>query len=146
MYHLCCISINNSSSPLTVITLFDTGANPTSFVNGQVAAWIESQQSQRTPGKRKHSSAPTVLVALAGSSHTCPIYGSVVFQLTFFNEVTRSHLPLACECHRQLHRYHCRPPCDSVALTGTTFTGLVRTQYVLCRQCFWSTCHSLSGV
>ena len=97
---------------ITVITLFDTGANPTSSVNSQVAAWIESQQSQRTPGKRKHSSAPTVSVALAGTSHTCPIYGSVVFKLTFFNEVTRSHLPLACKCHRQLHRYHCRPPCN----------------------------------
>ena len=47
MYCSCCISINNSSSSLTVTTLFDTGANPTSFVNRQVAALIESQQSKR---------------------------------------------------------------------------------------------------
>ena len=91
MYRSCCISTNNSSSSLTVTTLFDTGANPTSFVNRQVAAWIESQQSKRAPGKRKHSSAPTTSVALAGTSLTSPIYGSVVFNLTFFNEVTRSN-------------------------------------------------------
>ena len=78
-------------SSLTVTTLFDTGANPTSFVNRQVAAWIESQQSKRAPGKRKHSSAPATSVALAGTSLTSPIYGSVVFNLTFFNEVTRSN-------------------------------------------------------
>ena len=85
MYRSCCISTNNSSSSLTVTTLFDTGANPTSFVNRQVAAWIESQQSKRAPGKRKHSSAPTT-------------YGSVVLNLTFFNEVTRSN--------ETLYRFH----------------------------------------
>ena len=33
------------ASPPTTAPLFDTGANPTSFVNRQVAAWIELQQS-----------------------------------------------------------------------------------------------------
>ena len=78
MYHSCCISINNSSLSLTVTTLFDTGANPTSFVTRQVAARIESQQCQRALNKRKHSSAPTASVALAGTSLTSPVYGSAV--------------------------------------------------------------------
>ncbi len=91
MYRSCCISTNNRTSSLTETTLFDTGANPTTFDKRQVAAWIESQQSKRAPGKRKHSSAPTASVALAGTSLTSPIYGSVVFNLTFFNEVTRSN-------------------------------------------------------
>ena len=45
MYRTCCITTGNSPALLSVTTLFDTGANPTSFVNRQVAAWIESQQS-----------------------------------------------------------------------------------------------------
>ena len=45
MYCTCCITAGNSPTSLSVTTLFDTGANPTSFVNRQVAAWIESQQS-----------------------------------------------------------------------------------------------------
>ena len=75
-------------------TLFDTGANPTSFVNRQVAAWIESQQCQRTHGKPKHSSAMTASVSLAGTSLPSPICGSIVFNLTFFKEVTRSNKTL----------------------------------------------------
>jgi hypothetical protein len=42
MYRTCCITTGNSPSSLFVTTLFDTGANPTSFVNRQAAAWIES--------------------------------------------------------------------------------------------------------
>ena len=91
MYHTCCITTGNSPASLSVTTLFDTGANPTSFINRQVAAWIESQQSQQTHGKRKHSSAMAVSVSLAGTSQSIPIYGSVVFNLTFFNKVTRSN-------------------------------------------------------
>ena len=77
-----CISTCNSSSPLIVTTLFDTGADPTLFVDRQVAAWIESQHKQRVHGKRMLSSTPTAPVALAGS---------VVFDLIFFSEVTRSN-------------------------------------------------------
>ena len=91
MYRTCCITAGNSPTSLSVTTLFDTGANPTSFVNRQVAAWIESQQSPQAHGKRKHSPAPLAAVSLAGTSQSSPIYGSVVFNLTFFNEVTRSN-------------------------------------------------------
>jgi hypothetical protein len=78
MYHRCCISTSNSflSNPIT--TQFDTDANPTSFVNRQVAAWIELQQEQQTPDKHKHSAIPLALVSIAGTSLTSPIYGSVV--------------------------------------------------------------------
>ena len=62
MYCTCCITTGNSPTSLSVTTLFDTGANPTSFVNRQVAAWIESQKSPQALGKRKHSPA---LVSLA---------------------------------------------------------------------------------
>ena len=89
MYRRCCISTSNSSSSISVTTLFDTCPNPTSLVNRQtVAAWIESQQEQRTPDKRKHSATPSASVSFAGASLTSPIYGSAVFDLTFYNEVT----------------------------------------------------------
>ena len=91
MYRTCCITTGNSPTSLSVTTLFDTGANPTSFVNRQVAAWIESHQSPQAHGKRKHSPAPLAAVSLAGTSQSSPIYGSVVFNLTFFNEVTHSN-------------------------------------------------------
>ena len=80
MYRRCCISTSDSSSSLPVTTLFDTGANPTSFVNRQVAAWIELQ-----------SATPSASIFLAGTSLTSPIYGTVVFDLTFVNEVTRAN-------------------------------------------------------
>ena len=81
-----------------ITTLFDTGANPTSFVNRQVAAWFESQQSPQAHGKRKHSPASLAAVSLAGTSQSSPVYGSVVFNLTFFNEVTLSNETL-CRLH-----------------------------------------------
>ena len=43
MYRIYCITTGNSLTSLSGTTLFDIGANPTSFVNRQVAAWIESQ-------------------------------------------------------------------------------------------------------
>ena len=91
MYCTCCITTGNGPTSLSVTTLFDTGANPTSFINRQVAAWIESQESPQALGKRKHSPAPSATVSFAGTSQSSPIYGSVVFNLTFFNEVTRSN-------------------------------------------------------
>ena len=42
LYRTCYITTGNSPTSLTLTTLFDTGANPTSFVNKEVAAWIES--------------------------------------------------------------------------------------------------------
>jgi hypothetical protein len=91
MYCMCCITTGNSPTSLSVTTLFDTGANLTSFVNRQAAAWIESRQSPQALGKRKHSPAPSENVSFAGTSQSSPIYASVVFNLTFFNEVTRSN-------------------------------------------------------
>jgi hypothetical protein len=91
MYRTCSITTGNSPTSLSVTTLFDTGANPTSFVNRQVAAWIESQQSPQALVKRKHSPAPSAAVSLAGTSQSSPIYSSVVFNISFFNEVTRSN-------------------------------------------------------
>jgi hypothetical protein len=57
MYRTCCITTGNSPTSLSVTTLFVTGANPTSFVNRQVAVWIESQQSSQALGScltRRH--------------------------------------------------------------------------------------------
>ena len=59
MYRTCCIVTGTSLTSLSVTTLFDTGAKPISFVNRQLATWIESQQSTQVLGKRKHSPAPT---------------------------------------------------------------------------------------
>ncbi len=81
MYRTCCITTGNSPTSLSITTLFNTGANPTSFVNRQVAALIESQQSPQAHGKRKHSPAPLAAVSLAGTSQSSPIYGSVGFNL-----------------------------------------------------------------
>jgi len=33
---------------------------------------------------------PTATIGLAGTNHTASIYGTIVFDLTFFNEVTNS--------------------------------------------------------
>ena len=59
MYRTCCIATGTSLTSLSVTTLFDTGAKPISFVNRQLATWIESQQSTQVLGKGKHSPAPT---------------------------------------------------------------------------------------
>ena len=93
IYRICCITVDGSPSYKTR-TLFDTGANPTSFVNRKVAAWINALRdtsSGRKGLKRHWESEPTSSVALAGTALTSPIYGSVVFDLTFFNEVTRTN-------------------------------------------------------
>jgi hypothetical protein len=68
MYRTCYITTGNSPTSLFVTTL---------FVNRQVAAWIESQQSPQAHGKRKHSPAPLAAVSLAGTSQSSSIYGRV---------------------------------------------------------------------
>ena len=68
------VTTGNSPTSLSVTTLFDTGANPTSFVNMQVAAWIESQQSPQAHGKRKLTPVPLAAVSLAGTSQSSPIH------------------------------------------------------------------------
>ena len=46
----CIARVASQQAILSVTTLFVTGANPTSFVNRQVAVWIESQQSSQALG------------------------------------------------------------------------------------------------
>jgi len=82
LLHITCNCDDTDVDTMYLFSLFDTGANPTSFVNRQVVAWIESQQSPQALGKRKHSPAPAAAVSLAGS---------VNYNLTIFNEVTRSN-------------------------------------------------------
>ena len=43
-YRQCLVSMRNSITYLTALTLFDTGAY-TSFVNREVAKWLEQQQT-----------------------------------------------------------------------------------------------------
>ena len=65
--------------------LFDIGAH-TSFVNRELAAWIE----QQAKGDTKYAGCKRAIthVSLAGASQTSAVLGSVVFDLTFLNEVT----------------------------------------------------------
>ena len=88
LLHITCNCDDTDVDTMYLFTLFDTGANPTSFVNRQVAAWIESQQSPQALGKRKHSPAPAAAVSLA---ELVSLAGSVNYNLTIFNEVTRSN-------------------------------------------------------
>jgi hypothetical protein len=91
-YRMCCSSVGNSPS-YKVATLFDTGAHA-SFVNKEVDSWIEEyertdQQVSDRMGGWHEASGTTV--PLTGTSMSCPILGSVVFDLTFLNEVSRRH-------------------------------------------------------
>ena len=91
-YRMCCITVGNSPS-FSAATLFDTGSH-TSFVNREVTAWIELQ-AKGDKGYAKHRrlglETATTSVSLVGTSHTSAILSSVVFDLTFLNEVTQSH-------------------------------------------------------
>ena len=70
-----------------VTLLFDTGADPISFVNRKVAAWIRTQRGRYD--EHDSSDSMTVgIVALAGTSLTSSTYGYVSFNLTFFNELS----------------------------------------------------------
>jgi hypothetical protein len=93
-YRQCLVSIRASTTFFTALTLFDTGAY-TSFVNREVAKWLERQQDKdkadcASSQKISRHDTPTATVGLAGTQLSSSIYGSVVFDLTFFNEVTRS--------------------------------------------------------
>ena len=91
-YRMCCITVGTSPS-FKASTLFDTGAN-TSYVNREVAAWIEDQAGkgkQQGGRKRRWEAARNTTVSLAGTSMSSPILGNVVFDLTFLNEVSKKH-------------------------------------------------------
>ena len=86
--------MRNSTTYFTALTLFDTGAY-TSFVNREIAKWLEQQQHGGTavgsqPARSSRHDVPTSEVGLAGTQMSSSIYGTVVFDLNFFNEVTRS--------------------------------------------------------
>ena len=84
-YRQCLVSMRNSTVYFTALTLFDTGAY-TSFVNREVAKWLKQQQHGVQLQARTVSS-PAGMTSLRLSSS---IYGTVVLDLTFFNEVTKS--------------------------------------------------------
>ncbi len=79
----------SSTTYFTALTLFDTGAY-TSFVNREVAKWLEQQDDGEPTPKISRHDQPTATVGLAGTVLSSNIYGTVVFDLTFFNEVTKS--------------------------------------------------------
>jgi hypothetical protein len=89
-YHQCQVSMRNST---IYFNAFDTSAY-TSFVNREVAKWLEQQHGGIVAGahhvKSSRHDVPTSEVGLADTQLSCSIYGSVVFDLTFFNEVTKS--------------------------------------------------------
>ena len=66
----------------------------------QAVAWIESPQSPQALDKSRRQSSP--------------VYGSVIFNLTFY------------DCHRQLHWNHCRSPCYSRAPSYTENSSELR--------------------
>ena len=91
-YHMCCITVGASPS-FKATFLFDTGANA-SYVNREVAAWIEVQAGvvkQQGGRKRGWEAERIKTVSLAGTSMSSLILGSVVFNLTFLNEVSKKH-------------------------------------------------------
>ena len=74
LYRKCCLSINGACAT-PVYVLFDTGADPISFVNMKAAAWIRTQRGR--DGEHDSSYSMTVgIVALAGTSLTSSTYGS----------------------------------------------------------------------
>ena len=93
-YRQCLVSLSASSTFFTALTLFDTGAY-TSFVNREVAKWLEQRQEGYKEGfglnraSSRHD-IPTAVVSLAGTTMNSSVYGNVVFDLTLFNEVTRT--------------------------------------------------------
>ena len=88
-YRQCLVSIRSSTTYFTALTLFDTGAY-TSFVNREVAKWLEQQDDGKPSSKISRHDKPTATVGLAGTVLSSNIHGTVVFDLTFFNEVTKS--------------------------------------------------------
>ena len=58
--------------------------------NREVAKWLEQQDDGEPSPKISRHDQPTATVGLAGTVLSSNIYGTVVFDLTFFNEVTKS--------------------------------------------------------
>ena len=82
-----------NSPSYNAATLFDTGAHA-SFIKREVARWIQEHggtDRQVPEQKRGWQKASSTSVSLAGTSMSSPILGSVVFNLSFLNEVSRRH-------------------------------------------------------
>ena len=88
-YRQCLVSMRSSTTYFNALTQFDTGAY-TSFVNSEVAKWLEQQDDGEPSPKTSRHYTPTATVGLAGTVLSSNIYGTVLFDLTFFNEVTKS--------------------------------------------------------
>ena len=96
-YRQCLVSTSNSDQSFTALTLFDTGAYA-SFVNREVAKWLERQRlgdemAGVTGLRSSRHDIPTSTVGLAGTQQSSSIHGSVAFDLTLFNEVTKVRQP-----------------------------------------------------
>ena len=79
-FRMCCITVGNSPS-YHAATLFVTGAL-TSFVNRELAAWIEQQvKSDNKYAGRKRAGPRAAITQVS--------LGNVEFDLTFLNEVTQ---------------------------------------------------------
>ena len=88
------VSVQYPCATLPHTSLFDTGAY-TSFVKREVAKWLELQQHGGSVAgahlaQSSRHDVPTSEVGLAGTQLSNSIYGTVVFNLTLFNEVTKS--------------------------------------------------------
>ena len=80
------VSCDCDSPAYKAATLFDRGAHA-SFVNREVAAWVEGQ-ARRNPGYQR----PALHYGVTGGDGLQqPDIRIVVFDLTFFNEVSRLH-------------------------------------------------------
>jgi hypothetical protein len=62
----------------------------TSFVNREVAKWLEQQDDGEPSHKTSRHDTPTATMGLACTVLSCNIYSTVVFDLSFLNEVTKS--------------------------------------------------------
>jgi hypothetical protein len=80
-YRQCLVSMRNSTTYFHALTLFDTGAY-TSFVNREVAKWLELQQHGGSVAgahlaRSSRHDVPTSEVDLAGTQLSSSIYGTV---------------------------------------------------------------------
>jgi hypothetical protein len=85
---MCCLTVGDSPS-YKVANLFDTGTHA-SFVNREVAAWVEGQARRNPSYLKKAQEGPeqhNPTVSLAGIACSSLILECVVFDLTFFNKV-----------------------------------------------------------
>ena len=69
------------------MALFDTGAHCFSFVSRKVAAWIMARRGNELKRKDARQDKGAVLACTAQSTH---VYGCVMLDLTFVNEVTNN--------------------------------------------------------